>query len=81
MVGALTSNLSLLLRTLFGVGTPKQWLAGARGAALAFLLAAIFALWRLIGTLFGPPRQVRRDSSSLSARSGRLFRHRPCFPV
>lgn len=37
LMGAFSYNLSLLLRTLFGVGTPKQWLAGVSGAVLAFL--------------------------------------------
>ena len=39
LVAALSFNLSLLLRTLFGTGTPKQWLAGP-SAALRRLLWA-----------------------------------------
>ena len=31
MIGAMTYNLSLLMRTLFGIGTPKQAMAGVRG--------------------------------------------------
>ena len=37
-IAAACFNLSLLLRTLLGVGTPKQWIAGARG-----LLQAVIA--------------------------------------
>ena len=31
MIGAMTYNLGLLMRTLFGIGTPKQAMAGGRG--------------------------------------------------
>ena len=36
-IAAACFNLSLLLRTLLGVGTPKQWIAGARGLLQAIL--------------------------------------------
>ena len=36
LMGAFTFNLSLLLRTLFGLGTPKQWLAASKRAVAAF---------------------------------------------
>ena len=39
--GALAYNLSLLMRHLTGVGTPKQWLAG-----VGHLFAAIWGHWR-----------------------------------
>lgn len=42
MVAAMSYNLSLLLRTLFGIGTPKQALAGARG----LLVMACDRFWR-----------------------------------
>ena len=42
IVAAMSYNLSLLLRTLFGIGTPKQALAGARG----LLVMACYRLWR-----------------------------------
>ena len=35
-IAAACFNLSLLLRTLLGVGTPKQWMAGACGLFEAF---------------------------------------------
>lgn len=41
LVAAMSYNLSLLLRTLFGTGTPKQALAGARG----LLVMACYWLW------------------------------------
>ena len=42
MVAAMSYNLSLLLRTIFGTGTPKQALAGRRGA----LALACYRRWR-----------------------------------
>jgi transposase len=42
LVAAMSYNLSLLLRTLFGTGTPKQALAAARRA----LAMACYRLWR-----------------------------------
>ena len=41
LVAAMSYNLSLLLRTLFGIGTPKQALAGARG----LLAMADYRFW------------------------------------
>jgi hypothetical protein len=49
LMGALSFNLSLLLRTLFGIGTPKQWLAAPRRAVLAFwsyLKSQLALLWK-----------------------------------
>lgn len=49
LMGAFTFNLSLLLRTLFGIGTPKQWLAASQEAAGAFLagtMACLALLWQ-----------------------------------
>jgi transposase len=49
LMGALAFNLSLLLRTLFGLGTPKQWLAAPHRAVLAFLgffLRPLALLWQ-----------------------------------
>ena len=42
LVAAMSDNLSLRLRTIFGTGTPKQALAGRRGA----LALACYRLWR-----------------------------------
>lgn len=54
LMGAMSFNLSLLLRTLFGIGTPKQWLAASAEAAGAFLadaMACLTLLWRLVVAL------------------------------
>jgi transposase len=37
LMGALSFNLSLLLRSLFGIGTAKQWLAAPRRVVLALI--------------------------------------------
>jgi transposase len=47
LAGALSHNLSLLLRHLFGIGTPKQALAAARRA----LLGVVTWLWHAISVL------------------------------
>jgi hypothetical protein len=39
LISALSANLSLLLRTMFGAGTPKQWLARPRHAIWRHLCA------------------------------------------
>ena len=44
LMGAFTFNLSLLLRTLFGLGTPKQWLAASKRAGAAFWRAVAAGL-------------------------------------
>jgi transposase len=36
-IAATCFNLSLLMRTLLGVGTPKQWMAGARESVQALI--------------------------------------------
>ena len=50
---ALTYNLSLLLRHLTGVGTPKQWLAGIGGlfAAIRSRFEPRGTYWRLVISL------------------------------
>ncbi len=60
MAAALTHNLSLLLRKLFGVGTPKQFLAG--GKALFGLLQRLLCL--LQGVLLATTARSRTNSSS-----------------
>ena len=49
LIGAACANLSLLMRQLVGVGTPKQALAGSHGLAFA-LLQAILGIFSLLGT-------------------------------
>lgn len=51
MVAALSFNLSLLLRGLFGIGTAKQWLAGPLKRLQARLMAA-FWRWMARGSDF-----------------------------
>jgi transposase len=45
-IAAACFNLSLLLRTLLGVGTPKQWIAGAYGLLEAFIAYLCGQAWR-----------------------------------
>lgn len=45
IAAALTYNLSLLMRKIFGYGTPKQWLAGRIFTLRKHLTALIAALW------------------------------------
>jgi transposase len=45
-IAAACFNLSLLLRTLLGVGTPKQWIAGAYGLLEALLAYLCGQAWR-----------------------------------
>ena len=46
-IAAACFNLSLLMRTLLGVGTPKQWMAGAYNLLLEALIAYLFRpTWR-----------------------------------
>jgi transposase len=59
LVAALTHNLSLLLRKLFGVGTPKQFLASAH--ALFSLLATLIPFRR---TARNTHKGVFRETSS-----------------
>ena len=47
LAAAIAFDLSLLMRKLTGCGTPKQWLAGARGALFALLGRLLRALSRL----------------------------------
>lgn len=71
--GALAYNLSLLLRHLFGVGTPKQALArGLRGLRATFFW--LNALMAMLKRLFSshPPRVRQRFESSHRARHSTL---------
>jgi transposase len=64
--GAMSHNLSLLLRHLFGVGTPKQALAGARRVFLP-LINRLQTLAVSIRSLFCPSSlRIRRLSESSS---------------
>lgn len=73
LVGAMSYNLSLLLRTLFGVGTPKQALAGTRRVLakaiyrlcrhLLSLLRSFMHLTQLAGGYF----QFQRDDPTVAA--------------
>jgi hypothetical protein len=61
LVGALSHNLSLLLRHLFGIGTPKQALAAARTALLriaTWLWHAINVLVDLVSPPFRPQHEL-----------------------
>jgi transposase len=60
LAAALTHNLSLLLRKLFGVGTPKQFLAGGK-ASFAIWRALLCLLWRTSVAVLG---LVRRKPTS-----------------
>lgn len=67
MVAAMSSNLSLLLRTLFGTGTPKQALAGARG----LLAMACYRFWRPILRLLRRfAHSARRDREYFQSHQG-----------
>jgi transposase len=80
LMGALSFNLSLLLRTLFGIGTPKQWLAAPRRAVFAFWSALIRLITLLCqqGKLLAylkttlPSHQAKTICSSASSPSTRL---------
>ena len=79
LAAALSFNLSLLLRTIFGVGTSKQWLAGA--AAALCLVATVLCLAsdilrRLPNQLLGPPPSpFRRSLPSAGFAPGLPFGH------
>ena len=53
MIGAMTYNLGLLMRTLFGIGTPKQAMAGGRG----------WPLGPMIGTYTNSLERVEKPAS------------------
>ena len=53
-IAAVCFNLSLLMRTLLGVGTPKQWMAGAHR-----LLKELIAYLRGRALQFFPLRSVQ----------------------
>ena len=71
-VAAMTFNLSLLLRALFGKGTTKQWLAGASRALLRRILALY---WHVVRSQT-PIAALRSFFSACS----RLRRHFLAFP-
>ena len=81
IAAALTYNLSLLMRKLFGHGTPKQWLA-----------AAFLRLWEAFGTLLaacgwfsacqaGTPKAIRPELvfNKISRRYDRKIGSNSCF--
>ena len=57
LAAALTHNLSLLLRKLFGVGTPKQFLAASM-ALFAFLQRVPSLICSILATVLGPIRKI-----------------------
>jgi transposase len=59
LAAALTHNLSLLLRKLFGIGTPKQFLAASKA-----LVVFLGTLRRLCGSKLTPQKSVFREYSS-----------------
>lgn len=69
LMGALTFNLSLLLRTLFGIGTPKQWLAAPRKGVLV-----VYCLWNhgiaLLAGLLTPFNDYTGRFSSTNLAAG-----------
>ena len=77
LVAALSFNLSLLLRTIFGVGTAKQWLAGAAAA----LLVALWALWRLFDAFFTSRHRRMNRPASDPTPSFHLHPKCPTFAV
>ncbi|MEO6787572.1 MAG: hypothetical protein ABI318_15705, partial [Chthoniobacteraceae bacterium] len=70
MVAAMTYNLSLLMRALFGIGTPKQAMAASHARLLAacrwlsglvrHLLGRIASLEEVIRTFLGSSHAIRR---------------------
>lgn len=71
IAAALTYDLSLLMRKLFGYGTPKQWLAGGFLALWERLTDLIEALYRRLGSSEGKPR-TSPNFCSLAAIEWRL---------
>lgn len=67
LMGALSFNLSLLLRSLFGIGTAKQWLAAPRRAV--FVLISYFEMCKDRLTIF---------LRCLSVESASGDRNEPC---
>lgn len=66
LIQAACANLSLLMRRLMGVGTPKQALAGAYAASIA-IVALIFGI-------IAAPSASRRPACRASARNSHLLR-------
>ena len=79
LAAAMSFNLSLLLRTLFGIGTTKQWLA-QRGSALWHAFGALAAaLDHLLTGLFVPESfdaQPNLQSQPVSCEHPRLLHGR-----
>lgn len=78
LAAALTFNLSLLLRTLFGVGTAKQSLAAAAGAALCLIGTVLTLITGVLSRLLAVPFRAPRNPShhplpSLGHPFGLLF--------
>lgn len=69
LIHAAGLNLSLLMRTLFGVGSPRS-LQGRRGL-LAALLAALFALWEFLLPRWTRIRELLQLTTGVSAVPGR----------
>jgi hypothetical protein len=55
-IAAVCFNLSLLLRTLLGVGTPKQWMAGAYNLLKALNAYLFRPTWQF--ALFAPKCEI-----------------------
>jgi transposase len=69
-VAAMTYNLSLLLRHLFGIGTPKQWMAAVRGVIFAVLFTPL-RHWRSVRRHFADifrRLRIRAPGTSSSPR-------------
>jgi transposase len=83
LMGALSFNLSLLLRALFGLGTPKQWLAASKREVAVFwraLAAGLTLLWRWFGLLctFRDAASAKTAWSVATSNHGPLLRRYPC---
>lgn len=71
MAAAMTYNLSLLMRTLFGVGTPKQAMAGARPRLMA-VLRTLYRLFCPLASTLSPLPALCRFIPHAFARCPRL---------
>lgn len=68
LIHAAGLNLSLLMRTLFGVGSPRS-LQGRRGL-LAALLAALFALWEFLVARWTRSRELLHPAVAVPTVAG-----------
>ncbi|MCX8097892.1 MAG: transposase [Casimicrobiaceae bacterium] len=71
LCGAMSYNLSLLMRPLIGVGTPKQALAGAR-KALRLLIAWLRRALLILASVSDGPARTRRQRFPTALTSIRL---------